>query len=172
MNVRLPVGHAFLAALCAAFVVIGTIPAAAQGKSPGAAAPPAAAQSSRVDQMLKATGFKFTTHNPTTWSIDFERKTLGKFKVIMSTGSDILVTFAILAKNANINKSPQLMEALASANHEYDYVKVGLDKDGDMFVRTDTLLRTLDSKALKDVINQVANASEEVFIKVAGSVKK
>ena len=157
---RLTIFRGLLVALCAAFIVIGSAPVRAQSDS------------ARVEQMLKETGFKFTTHNATTWSIDFDRKTLGKFKVIMSTGSDILVSFAILAKKANINKSPKLMETIVNANHEYDYVKVGLDKDGDMFVRTDTLLRTLDAKALKDVINQVANASEEVFVKVAGSVKK
>jgi hypothetical protein len=160
VNVRSIIFRGLLAALCAAFMVIGAAPVRAQQDS------------ARIEQMLKETGFKFTTHNPTTWSIDFDRKNLGKFKVIMSTGSDILVTFAILAKKANINKSPKMMDTLLSANHEYDYVKVGLDKDGDMFVRIDTLMRTLDSRALKDVINQVANASEEVFIKIAGSVKK
>ena len=169
---RFTIFRGLLAALCAAFIVIGSVPAQAQQDPAKKDSGRAKQESAKVDQMLKQTGFKFTTHNPNTWSIDFERKTLGKFKVIMSTGSDILVTFAILAKQANINKSPQLIETLLGANHEYDYVKIGLDKDGDMFVRTDTLLRTLDSRALKDVINQVANASEEVFVKVAGSVKK
>ena len=87
------------------------------------------------------------------------------------TGSDIVVTFAILAKKATINKTPRFLETVATANHEYDYVKIGLDKDGDLFVRTDLSLRLLDSQEMKNVIDQVANASEEVFIKVAGSVR-
>src|SRR5262249_42496894 len=115
---------------------------------------------------------RYKTHNATTWSIDFERKTLGKFKVILSTGTDIAVTFAILAKKANINKTPRLMDALLSANHDYDYVKVGLDKDGDLFVRVDDWLPTLNARHLKDTINQVANASEEIYVKVADSIRR
>jgi hypothetical protein len=149
-----------LVVLCGSFIAVAAAPLHAQDTN------------KRLEQMLKETGYKFTTHNANTWSIDFERTKLGKFKVILSTGNDIVVTFAILAKKANINKTTKMMETLLGANHEYDYVKVGLDKDGDMFVRIDTQIRTIDAKELKEVINQVANASEEVYIKVAGSIKK
>jgi hypothetical protein len=66
----------------------------------------AQSDSARLEQVIKDTGFGYTTHNANTWSIEFERKTIGKFRVIISTGSDIVVTFAILAKKANINKTP------------------------------------------------------------------
>src|SRR5262249_32947938 len=78
-----------------------------------------------------------------------------------------LVTFVIVAKKAAIQKTPQMMDALLTANHDYDYTKIGLDKDGDMFVRIDMPLRSVDSKELKSIIDQVANASDEVYAKVA-----
>src|SRR5262245_534482 len=109
-----------------------------------ALSPPAAAQSMGMDAMLKQTGYTYTTHNPTTWSIELNRKNLGKVKVILSTGSDILVTFVIVAKKAGIQKTPQMMDALLTANHDYDYTKIGLDKDGDLFVRVDMPLRSVD----------------------------
>jgi Putative bacterial sensory transduction regulator len=133
---------------------------------------PAGAQSMGMDAMLKQTGYTYTTHNDTTWSIDLSRKNLGKVKVILSTGSDILVTFVIVAKKAAIQKTPQMMETLLTANHDYDYTKIGLDKDGDMFVRVDMPLRTIDATELKSIIDQVANASDEVYAKVARWVKK
>jgi hypothetical protein len=126
----------------------------------------------QMEKLLKDTGFTYKTHAANTWTVDFERKTLGKFRVIVSTGSDIVVTFVIIAKKANINKTPKMMEAMLFANHDYDYCKIGLDNDGDMFVRIDNELRTTDSRRLKDTINQVANASEEIFVKVAGSIKR
>src|SRR5215471_3935249 len=132
----------------------------------------ALAQSMGMDAMLKQTGYPYTTHNPTTWSIDLTRKNLGKVRVIMSTGSDILVTFVIVAKKAKIQKTPQLMDALLTANHDYDYTKIGLDKDGDMFVRVDMPLRTVDATELKSIIDQVANASDEIYVKVATWIKK
>jgi Putative bacterial sensory transduction regulator len=133
---------------------------------------PAGAQSMGMDAMLKQTGYTYTTHNDTTWSIDLSRKNLGKVKVILSTGSDILVTFVIVAKKAAIQKTPQMMEALLTANHDYDYTKIGLDKDGDMFVRIDMPLRSIDATELKSTIDQVANASDEVYAKVARWIKK
>jgi hypothetical protein len=138
----------------------------------GSLSQPAAAQSMSMDAMLKETGYAYTTHNPTTWSIDLTRKNLGKVKVILSTGSDILVTFVILAKKAAIQKTPQMMDTLLTANHDYDYTKIGLDKDGDMFVRIDMPLRTVDATELKAIIDQVANASDEVYVKVATWIHK
>src|SRR5215467_14404471 len=130
------------------------------------------AQSMSMEAMLNDTGYAYKTHNATTWSIDLNRKHLGKTRVILSTGSDILVTFVIVAKKAAIQKTPQMMDALLTANHDYDYTKVGLDKDGDMFVRIDMPLRTVDGTELKAVIDQVANASDEVYAKVAHWIKK
>src|SRR5262249_17119942 len=124
------------------------------------------AQAASMDAMLKDTGYGYNTHNATTWSIDLNRKHLGKTKVILSTGSDILVTFVIVAKKAAIQKTPQMMNALLTANHDYDYTKIGLDKDGDMFVRIDMPLRSVDAAELKSIIDQVANASDEVYAKV------
>jgi len=125
------------------------------------------AQAASMDAMLKDTGYGYNTHNATTWSIDLNRKHLGKTKVILSTGSDILVTFVIVAKKAAIQKTPQKMDTLLTANHDYDYTKIGLDKDGDMFVRIDMPLHTVDAKELKQIVDQVANASDEVYAKVA-----
>jgi len=130
------------------------------------------AQSMGMDAMLKQTGYTYNTHNPTTWSIDLTRKNLGKVRVILSTGSDILVTFVIVAKKAQIQKTPQLMDRLLTANHDYDYTKIGLDKDGDLFVRIDMPLRTIDATELKSIIDQVANASDEIYAKVANWIKK
>jgi Tfp pilus assembly protein PilE len=131
-----------------------------------------ASDAAKVEQLLKASGYTYTTHSPNTWSVEFDRKSLGKFRVIISTGSDLVVSFAILAKKAAINKTPKLLETLVFANNDYDYAKIGLDKDGDLFVRIDSPLRLIDAKELKSIIGQVANASDELFGKVSGSIKR
>jgi len=84
----------------------------------GAAARPALAQSTSMETMLGQTGYTFKTHNATTWSIDLDRANIGKARVILSTGTDMLVTFIILAKKAAIRKTPQLLEVLVHANHD------------------------------------------------------
>ncbi len=122
--------------------------------------------------MLKDTGFRYEpTRSNSVWTVNLDRKNMGKVRVIISAGSGIVVTFAIVAQKANINKSLQFLDALASFNHEYDYAKIGLDKDQDLFVRIDMPTRILDGEALKDVILQIADASDEVYAKVKDSIK-
>jgi Putative bacterial sensory transduction regulator len=168
-------GLAVLVALCLALAspsARAQTPASPPKATKPVASPAARPQRPTMDAMLKQTGYAYNTHNPTTWSIDLTRKNLGKVRVILSTGSDILVTFVIVAKQAQIDKTPEMMGRLLTANHDYDYTKIGFDKDGDMFVRVDMPLRTIDAKELKSIIDQVANASDEVYVKVATWINK
>jgi hypothetical protein len=129
-------------------------------------------EDAKIGQILKDTGFSYKAPKAGVWSIDFERETLGKFKVIISTGPGIVVTFAIVAEKANINMTLNFAETLLLANQQYDYVKVGLNKGGDLVVRIDNQIRTIDVPEMKDMINQVANASEQIFVKVSGSINR
>src|SRR5947207_3079840 len=100
-----------IVAFAASWIGLGSLPARAQSEVP-------------LEQMIKDTGFTYKTHNKNTWSVEFNRERLGKVRVILSTGSDIVVVFAILAKKATINKTPKMMDRLLTANHEYDYAKI------------------------------------------------
>jgi glucose/arabinose dehydrogenase len=164
-----------LIAAAAALTCLGPLSLQAQVSDAVGAAREKASQASdaaKVEKLLKASGYAYTTHSANTWSIEFDRKNLGKFRVIVSTGSNLVVTFAILAKQAELDKTPQLLETLVSSNHDYDYAKIGLDKDGDLFVRIDSPVRLVDAQELKSIIGQIANASDELYAKVSGSIKK
>ena len=128
----------------------------------------------RVEQLIKKTGFPYKKHNASVWSTEFDRKNLGKFRVILSVGDydAPLVAFVIVAKNAAINKTSAMMEKVAFANYEYDYVKIGLDKDGDLFVRADSNARKIDVEQLKMTINQVANSSDAFFGQVSDFIRR
>lgn len=126
----------------------------------------------RVARALPATGYTFTTHNASTWSVDLNRQNTGRTKVILSTGTTVLVVFVVMAKRANIQKTPQFLEELAKANNDYDYVKIGLDKDGDFFVRIDVNSRLADAVEVKAAIDQVANVANELYPKVSAWAKR
>jgi len=57
----------------------------------------------------------------------------------------------------------EFMDAVAHANQTYDYVKCGLDKDDDLFVRIDFPMRLLDSQEMKAIVDQVADAADALF---------
>ncbi len=126
----------------------------------------------RAQRVLSKTGFSYTKHGASTWTTEFDKKNLGKFRVIVSVRDydAPLVTFVVVAKKANVDKTAELMDKLALANYEYDYVKIGMDNDGDMFVRIDNNLRKVDAEQMKATINQVANVSDELFGKISGSI--
>jgi hypothetical protein len=130
----------------------------------------------KVERLIKAAGFSYKTHSPNVWSVEFDRPPLGKYRVILSVDSakapDLVVTFVTAARKAQITRTPKLDDTLLRANNEYDYVKIGFDDDGDLFVRADNSVRTMDGARMKEVIDQVANATKELATKIAASVKR
>jgi hypothetical protein len=113
----------------------------------------------------KYTATRATGRNPTqpVWHIPGRGPQMGSFTVIVTTQNGILITFVIVAPDANIRKTPELVAKVLQLNHEYDYVKAGFDADGDAFVRTDIRVRILDVQELNDIVGQIANTAEAMY---------
>jgi hypothetical protein len=126
----------------------------------------------KEQRLLKETGYTYITHDETIYSVDLDRKNLGKVRVVIGCMSALVVTFTVLAKKATIQKTPALMEILLFANHEYNRTKILLDKDGDLVVRVDTPVRLIDAAQLKDDIAQVASVSNDLFTKISAFIKR
>lgn len=122
-----------------------------------------AASSAKVTKLLDDTGYTFTRKTDNVWYAVINRKTLKNFKLIVTTQDDLMVAFVTVAPKARIKKTPEFIETLLKFNNSLDFVKVGLDRDGDIFVRTDASVRTLDAQQLKEIIDQVAASANEVY---------
>jgi Putative bacterial sensory transduction regulator len=129
--------------------------ASAQDKSPQA----------RIAQLLEESKYSYTKAADNVWAIAFEGKALTKFNVFATTTTqqDILVVFVVVAEKKRLKVSPELTQKLLKLNEEMLRVKVGIDGEGDMFVRVDLSIRVLDSQELKTNVEQVAAAADEVF---------
>ena len=112
---------------------------------------------------MEASGYSYTKAADSVWAIAFEGKSLPKFNVIASTQEDVLVLFAIVAEKKNLRPAPEAMHKLLQLNSDLDRVKIGIDKDGDLFVRVDLSIRVLDTQELKENVEQVAAAADVVF---------
>ncbi len=126
----------------------------------------------KLRQLLKEAGYTYNTHAETTFTVDFTGKNFGKSRVVVGCGNGVVVSFVILAKKAAIQKTPRMLEALLSANNEYDYVKFLLDNDGDLSARIDSQLRLIDAVQLKNDITQVSSAADEIFPKISAFIKR
>jgi hypothetical protein len=136
-----------------------SIAAQAQGKS-----------SARVAGLLEDSGYAYTKAADSVWAIAFEGKSLSQFNVVASAHEEILVLFTVVAEKKNLKLTPELTQRLLQLNGELDRVKIGLDKDGDLFVRVDLSIRVLDTREMKENVEQVAAATDVVFSAVRPSI--
>jgi len=121
---------------------------------------------SRIDRMFHDAGYTVKRINDSVWTVEFTGNSMAKIKVIsgLSDSSDLLVVFAILASHGNYrDNSVDFLTKIARYNHTYDRIKVGIDGDGDLFVRVDLSVRILDARELKLNVDQVRDASDEVY---------
>jgi len=123
----------------------------------------------RLEELVKGSGFKSSKVNDSAYTIDFAGKQLPKIKVIVtvaSKGEDgIVVIYTNPAAKAQLGSSPSMLSALLKANNEFDFVKVGVDSDGDAVVRGD-IPSSSDVAYFKRIVEQVAAATDELYGKI------
>ena len=138
----------------------GMVFSAAGGHAQSAAATPGAA---KTQQLLQDSGYQFMQYNPTTWSIDRTASSLKSFKVILGADNDFLVIGVVVAQKARMQMTPEFMQSLLRFNHTLDRVKIGIDDDGDLFVRTESSVRLVDTQEFKTLVEQVATSANRVY---------
>jgi len=124
----------------------------------------------KVGQLLKASSYDFSQKTDSVWSADFKGKSLTSFRLVVAVQDDVMVTFVTVAEKPRIPLSVDFMHKLLRFNSSLDRVKIGLDDDGDLFVRCDASVRILDGKELAAIVDQVSAAADEVYKGVANSL--
>jgi len=128
----------------------------------------ASPESQKVVEAMTAAGVTFkTTKSDVVWTVPYTSKTHPAFNVIVSTGQNLVVIFAFPMRKAEFSDTYAGLHALLAANHDLDMVKIGIDGDGDIFVRTDQFVDNLTPASLKEAIRQVAASDEELIDKLA-----
>jgi len=126
----------------------------------------------KVARVINETGFNFTKASEGVWTMPFEGKTQKEITVVLSVSEDLLTLFSLVAVKKDFKPTPDLFQKLLRFNEDLDRVKVGIDKDGDIFVRIDLSIRNLDKDELRTNIDQTAAAADEVFKAVKPSLVK
>ncbi len=119
--------------------------------------------SAKIASLLETLGYTYSKVSNNVWSVPFEGKVLKDFDLIVTAHEDLLVLFVLVTKKGDMRVTPELMQKMLRLNADLDRVKVGIDKDGDAFVRVDMSTRVLDSREFKANVDQVGAAADEVF---------
>jgi hypothetical protein len=146
-----------VAAIVVAIVAIDASAARAQGSeastSPGAL---------KVVQLLEDTGLNYEKRSPTSWMVRFKGSSGEDIPVFVAPADAILVLVAIAATGAETRESIDLYRELLKFNIDADYIKTGIDDDGDFQIRADVTLASLTGPTLKELLDQLATGVNQL----------
>ena len=134
----------------------------AQDKTSPENSSPNKASSVKVLQLLDGSGYSYSKVKDDVWSIPFHGKALPDFEVKVVNADGMAVIYVIVAGKTQLRVTPELMRSLLQMNDEADRVKIAIDKEGKLLVRTDVAIRVMDVQELKDNVEQVAAVADEI----------
>ena len=135
--------------------------------SPWLQAQTSPAAEARVTALLSESKIKFaklSSPKNVAWTINRRSAERGEFQVVLTVKSDLLIVFVTVEQKARIQRLPELDQKLLKMSHKFDFAKIGIDDDDDVFVRIDTHWRLLDSAALVEIVEQVSRVSDNVYL--------
>jgi len=115
-----------------------------------------------IDKLFSQSGYPYIQKADAIWTIDFNGKSLPKYTLIITKTDDIVVAFVTVAEKSNMKLTSEAMYKLLRANYNYDKVKIGLGRNDELCVRIDQNIRVTDLTEMKDNINQVVLAADEL----------
>ena len=122
----------------------------------------------KIAGFLEQSGYTYTKARENIWTVAFKGKALSEFNVAISGNESTLLVLVVLVEqqkslHGNIQ---ELMYKLLKFNDAADYVKLCIGDDSELLVRSDLPTRTLDLQEFKDVVEQVAAATDEIYATV------
>ena len=148
-----------MARLTVLMMVCGVVPI-------GLAQPRSESNLAKVKLLVESSEYSTKQITPSVWKMAFSGKAIGRFDMLVAVSSDIVVLGVVAAKKSQMPMTPALLQTMLRCNDDFDLVKVGLDGDGDAFVRADFDIRVLDRVEFKRIIDQVSGAADKVYTRM------
>ena len=115
-----------------------------------------------VDKLLAQIEPKVTRSGAGIWIIRRSRPNILNFTITLSQRGDTLVAHVNVAKAAmfRLNDAAPTLLSLA---YRLDYAKVCFDREGDVFVRNEARIKSLDVDQLTNNLDKLSTAADHVF---------
>ena len=112
----------------------------------------------KVGRLLKSSGYEANSFGDGVWMI--KRPTTGP--VLVAVQDDILVIGMVIAEKANFQVTAASAGDMLKLAHKLDYMKIGIDDDGDLFLRAELKVGSLVQDDLNDILVRVIRDSDKV----------
>lgn len=123
---------------------------------------------SRMQELVAQSGYTIRLIQPckawsATNSLGIPRALGTKDQLLFAEEGELGLVGVQVQSKAQLNLTSALMLKLLKLNSVMDYVKVGIDHDGDLFVRAEFHLPTISPAEFNDTVKQVVAASTKVY---------
>ncbi len=118
--------------------------------------------SAKTGRLLEATGVSYKKIDDGIWGVSYKGENRNEITVIVTAYQEYVIIFTQVASAEDLSLTPAIMKRLLEVNDEVDWAKVGLDEKGDLFVRIDLSIRTVDKDELLQCILQTADVTDIV----------
>ena len=125
----------------------------------------------KVQQIVASSGYNFQHPKPGAWIIPAKGPSKGDYELFVAVSGDIVVIGAVVAQKAQMPATAAFYQTLLRSNHDMDYVKIGLDSDGDAFCRVEINSRILDAVEFQKIIDQVTAATDALYTRIKPYLK-
>ena len=125
----------------------------------------------KLAHLLDKSGYKFTKVADNVWTVPFNGKSLGEFPLLVTSVQDLIIVGVVVAKKDSMRLSPEMLQKLLRMANDLDRVKIGIDDDGDLFLRVEVSARLFDAEELKVNFEQVAAAANDLHAAIKSFLK-
>jgi hypothetical protein len=119
--------------------------------------------SAKVAQWLKQSGFTHTKASETVWVVKSKGNAIGEFETFVATNENVVVIGVVMAREKNLKMTQEALLKILKLNHDNDFVKIGIDGDNDLFVRSERKIQTLNFEEFIACYSEVVLASDNVY---------
>ena len=123
-----------------------------QAQTPVTPDPVKTANVTKVNQLLQQSGYNARKTGDSTWLLEYPGS--GR-KILAAAGREFVVLGIVVAEKKNLKQSSDLYYKLLKLNHSQDYVKIVLDDDDDVTVRSEVRSWLLDLRQIKAMVEDL-----------------
>ena len=130
-----------------------------QAQTPVTPDPVKTANVAKVNQLLQQSGYNARKTGDSTWLLEYPGT--GR-KILAAAGREFVVLGIVVAEKKNLKQSLDLYYRLLKLNHSQDYVKIVLDDDDDLTVRSEVRSWLLDLRQIKAMVEDLNKSAIKI----------
>jgi hypothetical protein len=127
---------------------------------------------SRIPQLLDGAGYPYRKAGDNIWAVTFKGTFLTEMNVIVASAGKLVIIGAVVARKNSMKLNTEAMSKLLRLAHDLDQVKIGFDKDEDLFLRAEVNGKCLEVDEFKAILEQVFAGVERAHDAIKASLVK